>query len=589
MKLSLFKVQNFRSIWNSGWVSCQDVTALAGVNEAGKSNLLKALWKLKPAFKADNKIVHSDLPRDKFDEIMDSEELPTFITAKFRLEPNDTLLIRKAFPDIKPFDSCLISRSLSGKYTVEVPVDIPETDRDKLCNLLIRIMPGFIYYSNYGNLDSNIYLPQMIAKFNKSGVNALTTSKRRTIKLLLMYIGITPEMLSNDLPLLSQTADTSKLSAGDLRLLAEKQEKYQQIFANAGARLSADFNRWWKQGKYQFDFSFDGDNLKIWVTDDKGNRAPLEQRSVGMQWFLSFFLVFSLESEFFYTNTILLLDESGMTLHSLAQKDLIHFFEKLAKKNQLIYTTHSSFMLPTEHLNRTKIIYKDKHGHSVVANDLSVGNTEGNVAALYPIQSAVGIDLSMNMLNGENAVIVLSNADKNYLTIIKNYMQSTGKFNSFNDLYFVTSGENGVDGMAQILSQGKVLPKVFLPADVLGDNMSKYLYRHAYHNDTHKVLCVRNFGNFTTLEDIIPYEFFAVGAGNYLANLLGTDFEIDLSLGFVQQVCDYADAHDITLPSNFRLELSNLVREYVRKNHKDIKLSRTHKKAWEDVIAQLTK
>ena len=56
MKLSLFKVQNFRSFHNSGWVSCQDVTALAGVNESGKSNLLKALWKLKPAFKIDGKV-----------------------------------------------------------------------------------------------------------------------------------------------------------------------------------------------------------------------------------------------------------------------------------------------------------------------------------------------------------------------------------------------------------------------------------------------------------------------------------------------------------------------------------------------------
>jgi len=589
MKLSLFKVQNFRSIWNSGWVSCQDVTALAGVNEAGKSNLLKALWKLKPAFKADNKIVHSDLPRDKFEEIMDTDELPTFITAKFRLEPNDTLLIRKAFPDIKPFDSCLVSRSLSGKYTVEVPVDVPESDRDKLCNLIIRIMPGFIYYSNYGNLDSNIYLPQMIAKFNKSGVNALTTSKRRTIKLLLMYIGITPEMLSTDLPLLSQTADTSKLSAADLRLLAEKQEKYRQIFANAGARLSADFNRWWKQGRYQFEFTFDGDNLKIWVTDDRGNRAPLEQRSVGMQWFLSFFLVFSLESEFFYTNTILLLDESGMTLHSLAQKDLIHFFEKLSKKNQLIYTTHSSFMLPTEHLNRTKVVYKDKNGHSVVANDLSATTIEGNHAALYPIQSAVGIDLSMSMLNGENAVIVLSNADKNYLSVIKNYVMSTGKFNSFNELYFVTSGENGVDGMAQILSQGKSLPRVFLSADTLGDNMSNYLYRHAYRNATNKVLSVHNFGNYTTLEDLIPYEFFAIGAGNYLANIMGPDFEIDLSMGFIEQICIYVDEHNITLPADFRLQLSNHITNYVKENHKTLKLPRNHKKVWEDIINALTK
>ena len=58
MKLKLFRVQNFRSFLDSGWINCQDITAIAGVNEAGKSNLLKALWKLKPAFQSDNKISH---------------------------------------------------------------------------------------------------------------------------------------------------------------------------------------------------------------------------------------------------------------------------------------------------------------------------------------------------------------------------------------------------------------------------------------------------------------------------------------------------------------------------------------------------
>ena len=589
MKLSLFKVQNFRSIWNSGWVSCQDVTAIAGVNEAGKSNLLKALWKLKPAFRIDNRIVHSDLPRDKFDEIMDSDELPVFITAKFRLEPNDLAQLRKHFPNIKPFDSCLISRTLSGKYIIEVPVNVPEAQKDKLYGLLIRLMPGFIYYSNYGNLDSNIYLPQMLAKFNKSGVNALSTTKRRTIKLLLMYIGITPEMLANDLPTLSKSQeDAAHLSSSDLRRLMDTQDKYKRIFADAGERLSYDFNRWWHQGKYKFEFTFDGDNLKIWVTDDKGNRAPLEERSVGMQWFLSFFLVFSLESEFFYTNTVLLLDESGMTLHSLAQRDLVHFFEKLSKKNQIIYSTHSSFMLPTEHLNRTKVVYKDDKGHSIVSNDLSVNSERSNEDSLFPIESAVGIDISRSILNGSNAVIVMSNADQNYLNIIRNYLVSTGKYQNFDEVVFVATGDNGIDGVAQILGKGRGLPNVLLSADAHGEDMRKYLYKHAYSNASQKVFCLDQFGKFQTIEDVFPYEIYAYGAGNYLAGLLGDDFEIDTARPLLEQIREYATNNNLRLPVDFREELSRRVKTYIQKNYKSVKLSRNTRKLWEDLITNIS-
>lgn len=49
MKLVRYCVMNFRSVKNSGWIDCDDVTTLVGVNESGKSNLLLALWKLNPA------------------------------------------------------------------------------------------------------------------------------------------------------------------------------------------------------------------------------------------------------------------------------------------------------------------------------------------------------------------------------------------------------------------------------------------------------------------------------------------------------------------------------------------------------------
>ena len=61
MKLIRYKVTNFRSVKDSGWIECSDVTTLVGINEAGKSNLLLALWKLNPAKDGEIDPLH-DLP-----------------------------------------------------------------------------------------------------------------------------------------------------------------------------------------------------------------------------------------------------------------------------------------------------------------------------------------------------------------------------------------------------------------------------------------------------------------------------------------------------------------------------------------------
>ena len=44
MKLKQFRISNFRSIDDTGWINCDDITALVGINEAGKSNVILALW-----------------------------------------------------------------------------------------------------------------------------------------------------------------------------------------------------------------------------------------------------------------------------------------------------------------------------------------------------------------------------------------------------------------------------------------------------------------------------------------------------------------------------------------------------------------
>ena len=68
MRLERFRVTNFRSVIDSGWISCDDVTTLVGVNESGKSNILLALWKLNPASGGEIDALH-DLPVTKLSDL----------------------------------------------------------------------------------------------------------------------------------------------------------------------------------------------------------------------------------------------------------------------------------------------------------------------------------------------------------------------------------------------------------------------------------------------------------------------------------------------------------------------------------------
>ena len=49
MILKSFRVTEFRSVKDSGWIDAESITALIGTNESGKTNILLPLWKLNPA------------------------------------------------------------------------------------------------------------------------------------------------------------------------------------------------------------------------------------------------------------------------------------------------------------------------------------------------------------------------------------------------------------------------------------------------------------------------------------------------------------------------------------------------------------
>lgn len=88
MKLLKFRVTEFRSVLDSGWIEVENITALIGTNESGKTNILLPLWKLNPADEGEIDL-QDDLPRDKYHEYRNSKPMPTFITAFFKLEDKE--------------------------------------------------------------------------------------------------------------------------------------------------------------------------------------------------------------------------------------------------------------------------------------------------------------------------------------------------------------------------------------------------------------------------------------------------------------------------------------------------------------------
>ena len=129
--------------------------------------------------------------------------------------------------------------------------------------------------------------------------------------------------------------------------------------------------------------------MRVWVSDDLNpSEIELDQRSAGMQYFFSFFLVFLVESEDAHANSILLLDEPGTSLHGTAQAKIVEFLRTLTEGNQVIYTTHSPFMIDADHLETVRPVYEEPGtGATRITEDVWPKDKD----ALFPLQAALGL------------------------------------------------------------------------------------------------------------------------------------------------------------------------------------------------------
>lgn len=164
------------------------------------------------------------------------------------------------------------------------------------------------------------------------------------------------------------------------------------------------FSEWWEQREHKFRYQVDGPFFRVWVWDNLDpSEIELDQRSFGMQYFFSFYLVFLVEAKGVHTNSIILLDEPGLHVHGTAQQKVVKFLEKLSEQNQLLYSTHSPFMVDGDHLEDVRVISENrKDGTAEVSEDVWPKDED----SLFPLQAGLGYALAQTLFYSKRQLIV---------------------------------------------------------------------------------------------------------------------------------------------------------------------------------------
>jgi len=477
MKLKTVRVRMFCNILDSTEVTVQpDVTCLVGKNESGKTAFLQALWRLNPARLSPTFSVPDHYPawleKRHRNEGQDLEAVrpveavyawehvdAVAVVAKFGegVAPNDGRLrlwknyknefvwehgcdekravgnlvtsrvlskeIAKAFKGLASFEALREQIANSLKEHAGVADAVAElnglegdckalvgTDgfSSALWSIVRPRIPRFFYFAEYSRLPYTV----KISRVFKAGDDILTDGEA-TARALLRLGGAEQDYLLNP-----------------------DYERRKRELENVANVLTHDVLKYWSQNRelrvqpeitQRTEKRPDGqhsvlDELKVRIWDNRHSLSlPFEHHSAGFQWFFSFLAAF-LEYEHRDPPVTILLDEPAVGLHARAQADFLRFIEeRLTKRCQVIYTTHSPFMVQPGHLERVRMI-EDR------------GTDEGSTASsdvlsrdpdtLFPLQGALGYDLVQNLFVSEHNLVVEGTSDYTYLRVLSDFLAS---------------------------------------------------------------------------------------------------------------------------------------------------------------------
>lgn len=460
------KLINFKSIGddeNSEIILEPRITAIIGKNESGKSNILDGLSyinfieKNTSAFTSEvinrigtnqkvNKYViilkssDEDIKRgiieDTQIEILENqcritggfltaylqmiyEELVNIIDWLNSISTNPFQLGNQELKDYKTYKECLLTYDY-----VDIPLqnyalgflknhlkDLPTERRtdfkteleNVICKWksLISVFPVFFYRKTDKHLRTTYKLEDVEKELNSN----VTSSK----SLLYDFISLI------DVP----TDDF--ISAVHSGITPTQETLRNRIKRLVKSKINKEFREFYQTEEISLDVSFNSGVVSFLVQSDDGETLMLSERSNGLRWYLETFID-AKANNISNKNVVYLLDEPGISLHVNAQRELLKLFQHLADQgNQVVYTTHSPYMLDLEEegIHRIRAVVKDSEGFSRIyktAYDARI-TPDSQRDTLAPIISAMGMNLYDTFGPAENKINIVTEGISDYIYI----------------------------------------------------------------------------------------------------------------------------------------------------------------------------
>lgn len=479
MKLISVRVRLFRNIIDSGDVTIDpSVTCLVGKNESGKTAFLHALYRLKPARTNVSFSVPDQYPAwlEKRHRLQGEDLEEGFpIEAQFELEDADLKELGEQFGTkaLTEAGRFTLSRTYAGDYRWTAKISEPDfvahvvdkvdwprgtkTEANKLRTIAELTAYGDKLKSEAESEDERAEAAQAIGSEltkrlgGKKLGDAFWQAINARVPRFLYFAEYSTLPYSADIKkLLTVTPTTlndSELTARSLLKLAAAEDQYltnpeyerrKRELENVANALTQDVLKYWTQNpqlRVQPDITqrtvTDNrgthsvlDELKIRIWDQRHQLSlPFNEHSTGFQWFFSFLAAFS-EYDFSDDRVIILLDEPALGLHARAQADFLRFIdERLAPKHQVLYTTHSPFMVQPGTLQRVRLV-EDKGQDEGTKVTTDVSSTDPDT--LFPLQGALGYDLVQHLLIAPHNLVVEGTSDYTYLLTLSDHFAREG-------------------------------------------------------------------------------------------------------------------------------------------------------------------
>ena len=475
MHLRSFHVRVFRNVIDSGPIEVNRSTCIVGKNEAGKSSIIEALHRLNPA-KPCPLVLLDDYPRwlKKEHETSGAIDKAVPISAEFELSEEELSEIEETFCEGVLDGPVFTARR---KYSGDLELTLPISQARFIAWFVQENVDGAAIGTKLnGAASSSDLIKKLAAVAEEKSESGEPTPAAQAAKLAKAQLD---EMLDGSphlkaaiektvrawipktflfgeysqlrgrynltaevIPALNAPPkDEDVQAAADFLRLAKADTKnvstwdFEQLNAELEAvssQLTRKVKANWKQNQHlKLRVRIEPEQqpngnierfLQFRVEDtrhDFSNR--LDRRSTGFRWFVSFMAsFFEFQKD---ENIILLLDEPGLSLHARAQKDLLDAIDtNLTEGRQVIYTTHSPFMVRTEALGQVRIV-EDK-GPDLGAVVTNEAGAISDPDTLFPLQAALGYDVAQNIFIGNRNILLEGTSDFIYLTALSTHLGS---------------------------------------------------------------------------------------------------------------------------------------------------------------------